>query len=98
MVSSERLNTGIASGKVDNFPPHLCGYQVQQMTFVSRDYGVESPSESQGRSLNHVVGLIPSTHLRKPTCHAMRHCPHVVYRNCDEGISGRKPCRLIWRR
>jgi hypothetical protein len=97
MVSSERLDTGIASGEVDKFPPHLCGYQVQQMTAISGDHGVEGPSQSQGRPLHHIIGLVPSPHLWEAACHAVRHGPHVVYRSCDERISGCKPHRLIRR-
>jgi hypothetical protein len=97
MVSGKRLGAGIASGEVNEFPSHLCGYQVQQMPSVSRDHGVEGPRQTQGRTLYHVVRLVPSTHLWEPACHAVRHGPHVVYCGCDERISGRKPRRLIRR-
>jgi len=85
-VAGERFRTGELPRQIDQLPPHLEGYQTEELPWAGRGDGGESPVEPQRRPLGDVVGLAEAPDGRESAEHPPGHIPEPLGHEADELI------------
>ena len=90
------VRTGVASGEVEQFPPHLRGRQEHDVARRLRPDLRERPMEPQRRVLKDVVGVVPAADAGKavehPACqHAKSRGTELEDRPAGREVAGREP-------